>query len=47
MYTTYPLMKCVSFLMNEVYDTAPEEPKIDMLLKTIWEKYGTNFLTLW
>ena len=32
---TYPLMKCFSFLMNEVDDTAPEEPKIDMLPKII------------
>ena len=35
MFPTYPLMKCVSFLMNEVDDTAPEEPIIDMLPKTI------------
>ena len=46
MYPTYPLIKCVSFLMNEVDDTAPKEPTIDMLLKTICEKYGANVLTL-
>ena len=46
MYPTYPLMECVSFLMNEVNDTAPKEPTIDMLTKTIWEKYGENVLTL-
>ena len=34
-YLTYPLIKCVSFLMNEVDDTAPEEPKTNTLLKTI------------
>ena len=46
MYTTYPLMKYVSFLMNKVNDTVPKEPMIDMFLKTIWEKYGANVLTL-
>ena len=35
MYPTYPWMKCVSFLMNEVNDTVPKEPTIDMLLKII------------
>ena len=34
-YLTYPLLKCVSFLTNEVDDTVPKEPTIDMLLKTI------------
>ena len=46
MYFTYPLMKCVSLLMNEANDTDPKEPTIDMLLKIIREKYGANFLTL-
>ena len=46
MYPTYLFMKCVSLLMNEVYDTATKEPTIDMLLKKIWEKYGANVLTL-
>ena len=36
MYLNYPLMKCVSFLMNEVDDTVPKEPTICMFLKTIW-----------
>ena len=35
MYPNYPLMECVSFLMNEVNNTLSKEPKIDMLLKTI------------
>ena len=35
MYLTYPLIKYVSSLMNEVDGTAPEEPIIDMLLKKI------------
>ena len=35
MYPTYPLMKCVSFLMNEVYGTVPKEPTIDMFLKNL------------
>ena len=35
MYPNYRLMKCVSFMMNEVDDTAPKEPTINMLLKTI------------
>ena len=35
MYLTYPLMKCVSFMMNEFDDTVPKEPTIDMLLKII------------
>ena len=38
MYPTYPLMKCVSFLVNEFYDTVPKEPTIDMFLKKICEK---------
>ena len=32
--------------MNEVDDTAPEEPTMEMLLKKIREKYGANVLTL-
>ena len=45
MYPIYPLMKCVSFLMNEVDDTVPKEPTIDMFLKKICKKYGANILT--
>ena len=41
-----PLMKCVSFLMNEVDDTVPKEPIFNMFLKTIKEKYGANVLKL-
>ena len=43
---TYPLIKCVSFLKNEVNDTVPKESTIDMFIKTFWEKYGANVLTL-
>ena len=31
--------------MNEVYDTVPKEPTIDMFLKKSLEKYGANILT--
>ena len=47
MYPTYPLMKYVSFLMNEVDNTAPKEPTIDMLPKTIWEKYSVKTFALY
>ena len=46
MYLTYPLMECVSFLKNEVNDTVPKEPTINMFPKTICEKYGANVFTL-
>ena len=46
MYPTYPLMEYIYSLKNEVYDTVTKEPTIDMFLKTICEKYGTNVLTL-
>ena len=46
MYPTYPLMGYVSPLKNEVDDTVPEQPTIDMFLKTICEKNGANSLTL-
>ena len=38
MYPTYPLMEYVSYLKNEVDDTLPNEPTIDMFLKTICKK---------
>ena len=38
MYRTYPLMEDVSSLKNEVVDTVPKEPTINMFLKTIYEK---------
>ena len=38
MYPTYLFMECVSLLKNEVDDTVPKEPTIDMFLKTICEK---------
>ena len=46
MYRTYPLMECVSPLKNEVDDTVPKEPMIDIFLKTVCEKNGANILTL-
>ena len=46
MYPTYPLMEFVSPLKNEVDDTVPKEPTINMFLKTIYEKNGANVLTL-
>ena len=46
MYPTYPLVEFFSSLKNEVDETVPKEPTIDMFLKTICEKYGANVLTL-
>ena len=46
MYPSYLLMEFVSPLKNEVDDTVPKEPTIDMFLKTICEKNGANVLTL-
>ena len=46
MYPTYPLMEYVFSLKNEVDDTVPKEPTIDMFLKTICKKNGANVLTL-
>ena len=45
-YPTYPLTECVSPFKNEVDDTVPKEPSIDMFLKTICKKNRANFLTL-
>ena len=38
MYPTYPLMECVSPLKNELDDTVPKEPTINIFLKTICKK---------
>ena len=46
MYSTYPLMECVSSLKNEAVHTVPKEPMIRMFLKTVCKKNGANVLTL-
>ena len=46
MYPTCPLVDCVYSMKNEVNDTFPKEPTIDVFLKTICEKCGAKFLTL-
>ena len=38
MYPTYPFMECVSSLKNEIDDTVPKEPTIDIFFKRICEK---------
>ena len=43
MYPTYPLMEFVSPLKNEVDDTVPKEPTIDMFLKIICKKMVQMF----
>ena len=45
-YLTYPLMECVSPLKNEVDNTVPKKPTIDMFIKTMCEKNGANVLSL-